>query len=418
MSTIKIGNRDFWEEAYQICSGHIAAIEKNKVRSIIKEPTPFEELKDYPIDLSSINSSFEKKATSDVKTSTKQFQTNEMNSPLIPTFYETPPSVLANSTKNKNVKVHEEKVLGVDDNDLDLSGIPERLRQLEANKGGLPVQNLQGIAATQGVPLEDVLRLPSKLPSFFSNIKNNLIGAMLGASLLLTPGVKTGVDDIIKPTEAKTSMIKMLLDEKHYRYNQKNISTLLTTLKNTLDSEKNMPLDTKLKIATNFHLLNKEDSLARTTGLHLNVTGDTAPRFSRKGYNVLEAHAGIDAKGKNYIILGKETAASKKLGYKLGQRLDSFETSELLLETEGFDKKLPLIISACNVGKVGDSGINFLEDVATFTGSRTIGGDAYVVYEKELGDYGVFRKSFNANTKKMESDINLPGNVISFDPDY
>jgi len=190
MSTIKIGNRDFWEEAYQICSGYIAAIEKNKVRSIIKEPTPFEELKDYQIDLSSLNSSFEKKATSDVKTSTKQFQTNAMNSPLTPTFYETPPSVLANSTKNKNVKVHEENVLGGGGNDLNLPGTSEQIKHTEE----LPVQNLQGIAATQGLRLEDALRLPSKLPTSRFNLFSKLSKAVraLGLSALLASSFLSG----------------------------------------------------------------------------------------------------------------------------------------------------------------------------------------------------------------------------------
>lgn len=416
MSTIKIGNRDFWEEAYQICSGHIAAIEKNKVRSIIKEPTPFEELKEYPIDLSSINSSFEKKATSDVKTSTKQFQTNAMNSPLTPTFYETPPSVLANSTKNKNVKVHEENVLSVDDNDLDLSGIPERLRQLEAKNGGLPVQNLQGIAATQGLPLEDVLRLPSKLPSLGNKNTYKKIGlSLLAAASIIGGGHLLNTNSALKLAAKQNNKINTDLSIK-----QTAVSNKITTSQlRTILRDAGTSAWATNRALNNYNILEsvfKGDS-TKPTGAVVNLFGEKSPLNaasknigSIRGYNVLGGHGEVLSDG-DLMWQGYTPTEAKKYNLKPGKKITPEEAFEIMKKSPGYNPSFPTIILNCEAAKG-----TFAKRFAKVSKQPVIAGTEEMIFNPAMSNsYGTFSTVF----KNGAQEINWkhPGAVLKFDKD-
>lgn len=220
MSIIKAGGRDFWAEAYQLAK-QIEAKETNKIHQTnknIKQNRIQQRAEEKALEkqairsdmlindlsLQSINDSLPPIKSTYETAEKPSFKTNTLNTPAADNrqFYPIPPSYLANSTLNKDVKIGAKE-----NNDLSLypKYFPTSATQhskapfttLDAQIRSAALNNLTadgGLGITTTLPYSSLLSdIPSTIPVLNSKKGKSLLKG-IGLALALSTGLLGGLN--------------------------------------------------------------------------------------------------------------------------------------------------------------------------------------------------------------------------------
>lgn len=445
MSIIKAGGRDFWAEAYQLAK-QIEAKETNKIHQTnknIKQNRIQQRAEEKALEkqairsdmlindlsLQSINDSLPPIKSTYETAEKPSFKTNTLNTPTADNrqFYPIPPSYLANSTLNKDVKIGAKE-----NNDLSLypKYFPTSATQhskapfttLDAQIRSAALNNLTadgGLGITTTLPYSSLLSdIPSTIPVLNSKKGKNLLkglGAAVALSASLLGGLGTDVlglstkSIVAKPTAsivppaAITNQIKRLDD--------KTLTKLLKD-KGTSAYSIGVALD-------NFRTIESvlKGDPTKPTGAAVNLFGEQSSLYTSannigkiKGYNVIGGH-GDYATGGNFMWDGYTKSEAKKYKVPIGTKLTPEQAFEIMRKSPGYNPDLPTIILNCEAAKG-----TFAKRFAKASKQDVVAATEEMIYNPSLGNtYGPFATTFSKG--KPQINWTNPGKILRYNKD-
>lgn len=447
MSIIKAGGRDFWAEAYQLAK-QIEAKETTKAQRLAQEAKEIRLrdnearrlsakraeaeaihsdtlINDFSLD--SIQNSLPQIRSTYEAPESRQFKLNTLNTTVDNTqFYPVPPSPLANSTMNRDVRVN----LPVE-NDLiiypryslaSLTHPESPFRTLDAQIRSAALSrhttNVGSGAVTPMSGVASVFDIPSSIPSLNNKQNKNLLkglGVAVALSASLLGGLGTDVlglstkSIVAKPTAsivppvAITNQIKRLDDK-----------TLTKLLKDKGTSAYSIGV-----ALNNFRTLESvlKGDPTKPTGAAVNLFGEQSSLYTSannigkiKGYNVIGGH-GDYATGGNFMWDGYTKSEAKKYKVPIGTKLTPEQAFEIMRKSPGYNPDLPTIILNCEAAKG-----TFAKRFAKASKQDVVAATEEMIYNPSLGNtYGPFATTFSKGVPQI--NWRNPGKILRYNKD-